>query len=116
MEDPGVEKFDALLADAMDALPPALTEHLDNVAFFVQEDAPPEDPHILGVYDGIALTERDAAYGFVPPDTITLFRRNLVGFAFDEVDLSDQIYITIVHEIAHHHGIDDEQLRELGWG
>ena len=71
---------------------------------------------MLGVYDGIALTERGADYGFVPPDTVTLFKEQLVDFALNEEDLREQIYITIVHEIAHHYGIDDERLHELGWG
>lgn len=116
MEHVSDEYFDALVEAALAEMPPALKEHMDNVAIFVDDDAPADEPSILGVYDGIALTERDSAYGFVPPDTITLFKNNLVNFAHDDADLREQIYITIVHEIAHHYGIDDERLHELGWG
>lgn len=108
--------FDGLVEEAMAALPAEVTERLDNVAFFIADDPPPEAPSILGLYEGIALTERDAAYGFVPPDTITLFKNQLIACARDEDELYEQIYITIVHEVAHHHGIDDDELHELGWG
>ena len=116
MENVSDEYFDALVEAALQEMPPELKAHMDNVAIFVEDDSPADEPPLLGVYDGIALTERDNAYGFVPPDTITLFKHNLVAYALDDADLREQIYITIVHEIAHHYGIDDERLHELGWG
>lgn len=109
-------RFDELLEEAIEDLPPGIEEFMDNVVLFVDDEAPPETPDILGVYDGIPLTERDGSWGFVPPDTISLFKHNLIDFAHDEDDLREEIRITIVHEIAHHYGIDDDRLHELGWG
>ncbi|MCQ9368121.1 metallopeptidase family protein [Brevibacterium sp. 50QC2O2] len=110
------ELFDDLVAHAMDRLPAEVAAHMDNVALFVADDAPPEDPELLGLYDGIALTERTGDYGFMPPDTISLFKNNLVAMCADEGELADEIFITIVHEIAHHFGVDEDRLHELGWG
>ena len=109
-------RFDELLDAAIADLPPGIEEFMDNVALFVDDEAPPEAPDILGIYDGIPLTERDNSWGFVPPDTISLFKNNLIAYARDEEHLQEEIRITIVHEIAHHYGIDDERLHELGWG
>lgn len=110
------EDFDALVEEALELMPQELKAHMDNVVIFVEDSSPEGEPPMLGVYDGIALTDRGADYGFVPPDTVTLYKEQLVDFALDEEDLREQIYITIVHEIAHHYGIDDERLHELGWG
>lgn len=109
------EEFDAVVEQALDDLPSELRRAMDNVAIFIEDDAPEEDPTLLGLYEGIALTERDSAYGFVPPDTISLYKNNLIDFALDAEDLRDQIYITVIHEVAHHFGIDDDRLHELGW-
>lgn len=110
------ELFDALLAEALEDIPPGVGAYMDNVALFVADDPPPEEAGILGVYDGIPLTERDGSFSFAPPDTITLFRNPLVDFADDVDHLREEIAVTIVHEIAHHYGIDDERLHLLGWG
>lgn len=109
-------QFDALVDRAMARLPAALRDHMDNVALFVADDPPPEEPDLLGVYDGVSLPERNADYGFTPPDTISLFKNNLVAMCADEDELERQVYITIVHEIAHHFGVDEARLHELGWG
>ncbi|HWR85365.1 MAG TPA: metallopeptidase family protein [Rhodoglobus sp.] len=109
------EEFEQLVVDELDALPDELVEGLDNVVFVTE--ARPEDGSLdlLGLYDGIALTERDR-YGFGElPDRIVLYREPLIAHSEDLEDLKDQIHITLVHEIAHFHGIDDDQLHELGW-
>jgi predicted Zn-dependent protease with MMP-like domain len=71
---------------------------------------------LLGLYQGIALTERDSSYAGALPDTITIFRESLLEICDTEEDVLDEVAITVVHEIAHHFGIDDERLHELGWG
>ncbi|GAA2012790.1 metallopeptidase family protein [Brevibacterium samyangense] len=109
-------RFDQLVDEAMEDLPEGVVDHMNNVVLFVADDPPPEEPDLLGVYDGIPLTERDGSWGFVPPDTIFLFKNNLVAFSEDEDHLREEILVTIVHEIAHHYGIDDARLHELGWG
>ena len=109
------EEFEQLVVDELDALPDEIVEGLDNVVFVTE--ARPEDGSLdlLGLYDGVALTERDR-YGFGElPDRIVLYREPLIAHAEDLEDLKDQIHITLVHEIAHFHGIDDDQLHELGW-
>lgn len=109
------DEFTAVVELALSDLPVELREAMNNVAILIEDDAPLEEPDLLGLYEGVALTERDSSYGFVPPDTISLYKNNLVAFAIDDDDLRDQIYITVIHEIAHHFGIDDQRLHELGW-
>ena len=106
-------EFEELVADALDALPPDLAAHFSNVVVVV-EDENPDEPDILGLYEGIALTERDS-YSGVLPDRISLYRIPLCLLAEDLDHLVEEITITVVHEFAHHVGIDDDRLHELGW-
>jgi predicted Zn-dependent protease with MMP-like domain len=108
--------FEQLVIDELDELPDDMVDGLDNVVF-VTEDRPEDGSlDLLGLYDGVALTER-GQYGFGElPDRIILYREPLLDIAENLDDLKDQIHITLVHEIAHFYGIDDEQLHELGWG
>ncbi len=110
------QQFEQLVVDELDALPDDMVDGLDNVVF-VTEDRPEDGSlELLGLYEGVALTDRDQ-YGFGElPDRIILFREPLLAIAEDLDDLRNQIHITLVHEIAHYYGIDDEQLHELGWG
>ncbi len=116
MLDVGDDEFDDLVADALDEIPPELARLLDNVVVLVEEDPPPEDPDLLGLYEGTPLTERGEGYSGVLPDRITLFRRPLLSVSASRDDLVDEVLVTVVHEVAHHFGIDDERLHELGWG
>jgi len=110
------DEFEALVIDELDALPDDMIDGLDNVVF-VTEDRPEDGSlDLLGLYDGVALTER-GQYGFGElPDRIILYREPLLAVVDDLEELKDQIHVTLVHEIAHFYGIDDEQLHELGWG
>ena len=115
-----VDRFHRLVDDAIGSLPPDLLAYLDNVQVTVEE-VPPADPLgegeelLLGLYQGVPRTERD--FG-VPdlPDRITLYRRPLETRARNKRDLAELVRETVVHEIAHHFGIDDDRLDELGWG
>jgi predicted Zn-dependent protease with MMP-like domain len=108
------ERFEQLVTDELDELPDEMVDGLDNVVFVV-EDRPEDGSELLGLYEGVALTER-GQYGFGEmPDRIILFREPLLAFCEDEDHLRDEIHITLVHEIAHFYGIDDERLHELGW-
>ena len=109
------DRFAELVEAAFAQVPPALTAMLDNVVLFVEDDAPPEDPDLLGLYDGVALTERDTAYGGVLPDRITIYRNPTLAICDTEDDVVHEVGITVVHEIAHHFGIDDARLHELGY-
>ncbi len=110
------EDFEVAVGDALDLVPGQLMDQLDNVVFLVEDEPPAEDPELLGVYDGVPLTERDLTWGGTLPDRITVFRGPLVRLCEDREDLLDEIAVTVVHEIAHHFGIDDDTLHELGWG
>ena len=109
------EAFEALVVDELDQLPDDMVDGLENVVFVVEDR--PEDGSLdtLGLYEGWALTERDR-YGFGEmPDRIILFREPLLAICDDENQLRDEIHVTLVHEIAHFYGIDDDRLHDLGW-
>ena len=110
------EDFDEAVGEALDGVPPELTRLMDNVALFVEDEPPPDDPDLLGWYDGTPLTERGWDYSGVLPDRIGVFRRPLLRMCRSRDELVDEVRITVVHEIAHHFGIDDERLHELGYG
>jgi len=110
------ERFEELVAAALDEIPEELTRLMDNVVVLVEDDPPPGEPDLLGVYDGLPLTERDHSYGGVLPDRITIFRNPTLRICETDDDVIDEVHITVVHEIAHHFGIDDERLHELGYG
>ncbi|GAB2919115.1 metallopeptidase family protein [Rhodococcus aerolatus] len=108
-------EFDDLVADALDLLPPALTAAMDNVVVLV-EGRDPDEPGLLGLYRGIALTERDSSYGGALPDTITLYRDALLEVCDSREQVVEEVAVTVVHEVGHHFGIDEARLHELGWG
>ncbi len=109
------EAFEALVDRALDGIPDDLAALVANVVVLVEDDAPADDPHLLGLYDGVALTEREANYAAQLPDRILLFRRPLLDFCDDLEQLEEEVRITVVHEIAHHFGIDDDRLHDLGY-
>ncbi|MBH0778961.1 metallopeptidase family protein [Nocardia bovistercoris] len=109
------DRFEALVADALDRIPPELTRAIDNVVILI-EPRNPEDPHLLGLYHGIALTERDSHYGGSLPDTVTIYRDAILEICEDEPEVVDEVAITVIHEIAHYFGIEEDRLHELGWG
>jgi predicted Zn-dependent protease with MMP-like domain len=108
------ERFGELVGRALDELPEDLGARLDNVAVVV-EDRNDEDPDLLGLYEGIPQTER-WDYAGVLPDRIAIYRLPLCEMCADEDELVEEVKITVVHELAHHLGIDDHRLHELGWG
>jgi predicted Zn-dependent protease with MMP-like domain len=111
------DEFDGIVEEALDGVPAELMAMLDNVAFFVEQEPARDDPDLLGVYEGTPLTERDTWWeaGSLP-DRILLFRGPLTRMCEDVEDLREEITVTVVHEIAHHFGIDERTLHELGWG
>ena len=110
-----LEVFEGLVADALDKVPPELMTLVDNVVFLV-EDRNPEEPSLLGLYEGYALTERGWHYGGDLPDRIMIYREAICDICSSEDEVVDEVTITVVHEIAHHFGIEEERLHELGWG
>ncbi len=107
-------RFEQLVADALDGIPAELAERMENVAVFVEDR--PRQRGLLGLYQGVPLTERDSGYsGMVMPDRITIYRLPICEISRSEQEVVDQVRITVVHEVAHHFGIDDERLHELGW-
>jgi predicted Zn-dependent protease with MMP-like domain len=110
-----LQRFEELVSDALDLIPREFAKAMDNVVVLV-EDFNPEVPSILGLYHGIALTERTSNYGGVLPDRISIYRRPILAFCQNEQEVIEEVAVTVVHEIAHHFGIDDHRLHELGWG
>ncbi len=107
--------FESLVIDELDALPDDMVAGLDNVVFVVEDRPEDGSLDLLGLYDGWALTERDR-YGVGElPDRILVYREPHLAVCDDEDELRDEVHMTLVHEIAHFYGIDDERLHELGW-
>ena len=109
------ERFEELVGDALDLIPPALAQAIDNVVILVA-DRSPDEPDLLGLYEGIALTDRDTTYAGALPDAITIYRDSLLEICDTEADVIEEVAVTVIHEIAHHFGIDEDRLHELGWG
>jgi predicted Zn-dependent protease with MMP-like domain len=110
------ERFEDLVAEALDMVPERLLTLMDNVVILIEDDSPPETPDLLGLYEGYAMTERGWDYTGVLPDRITIYRHPILRMCDTEDDVVNEVTITVVHEIAHHFGIDDERLHQLGWG
>ena len=109
------ERFEALVDQALDDIPDELTQLVRNVVVLVEDEPPEDEPDLLGLYDGVAMTERDGSYGLELPDRIFIFRNPLLDMCESEEELVDEVRITVVHEVAHHFGIDDDRLHELGY-
>jgi predicted Zn-dependent protease with MMP-like domain len=107
-------RFNELVSEALDAIPDPLWDLMDNVAVFVEDAA--DDPTLLGLYEGIPLTERGEYGGLAMPDRITIYRLAICAICENEQDVVAEVGVTVVHEIAHHFGIEDDRLHELGWG
>jgi predicted Zn-dependent protease with MMP-like domain len=108
-------RFEDLVSEALDEIPAELLDLLDNVVILVEDDPPDSDPDLLGVYEGYALTSRGWDYAGVLPDRIVIFRNPILDLCTSEDEVVEEVAVTVVHEIAHHFGIDDSRLHELGW-
>jgi predicted Zn-dependent protease with MMP-like domain len=106
--------FDALVEQALDQIPDEIAGLVHNVVVLVEDEPPPDDPTLLGLYDGVALPDRIANHTGLP-DRIFIYRNPLLDMCEDLEDLADEVRITVVHEVAHHFGIDDERLHDLGY-
>ena len=118
LEAMGREQFEGLVADGLDSVPDELTALMVNVVVLVEDEPAPGLPDdLLGLYEGTPLTERDSGWGAGSlPDRITIFRGPTLRACADAEQVADEVATTVVHEIAHHFGIDDGRLHDLGWG
>lgn len=114
----GVAEFERLVGEALDSIPEQLSDLMDNVVILMEDDAPDDDPDLMGLYEGVPLVERAVSYigADLVPDTITIFRLPILRACATHDEVVREVRITVVHEIAHHFGIDDDRLHELGWG
>jgi predicted Zn-dependent protease with MMP-like domain len=110
------ERFEELVGEALDEVPAELLNVMDNVVVLVEDEPPDGNDDLLGLYEGHALTSRGWDYAGVLPDRITIYRLPTLKVCETETDVIDEVAITVVHEIAHHFGIGDARLHELGWG
>ena len=107
--------FESLVVEELDRLPDDMVDGLENVVFVVEDRPDDGSLDLLGLYDGVALTERDR-YGIGElPDRILVYREPHLAACDDEDELRDEVHTTLVHEIAHFYGIDDDELHRLGW-
>ncbi|MFI5893189.1 metallopeptidase family protein [Actinoplanes sp. NPDC051513] len=109
------ERFEELVGEALDEVPVELLSMMNNVVVLVEDRPPDGSDDLLGLYEGTALTDRGWDYAGVLPDRITIYRLPTLRICESETDVIDEVAITVVHEIAHHFGIDDHRLHELGW-
>ena len=109
-----MRSFEDVVRAALDSLPPELARALENVAVVV-EDENPEDPDVFGLYHGIPLPERGSSYAGALPDKISIYRLPLEDEFDDPAELEEEIRITVLHELAHYFGIDEDRLAELGY-
>ena len=107
------ERFEALVAQALDGIPDELGAHMDNVVVQIRDRAPGRN--LLGLYQGIPLTRRETYGGLAMPDRITIYRLPICARCRDEAEVVEQVRVTVIHEVAHHFGISDHRLDELGW-
>jgi predicted Zn-dependent protease with MMP-like domain len=107
------DRFEEIVADALDTLPSWVRDRLENVDVLIADWPPPDQPGLLGLYEGVPLTRRGIGYSGVLPDRITLFRATLLRDARTEREVEHRVRQTVVHEIAHFFGISDDRLREL---
>lgn len=112
MIDVPAERFEELVAETLDGIPEALGRLMDNVVVQVRDRSP---AGLLGLYEGIPLTEREQYGGLAMPDRITVFRQSILEQCASEEEVVREVGVTVVHEVAHHFGISDERLDELGW-
>ncbi len=113
MVEVGPERFEEMVVTALDGLPGELGEMMRNVAVTVEHG--PGPPGLLGLYQGVPLTSRTTQYAGVLPDRITIYRRAICAVCATEDEVADEVRRTVIHEVAHHFGIDDQRLAELGW-
>ena len=109
------DEFEGLVAEALDSIPADLARLMSNVVVVVEACAPADDPALLGLYSGIPLTERDGNYAGFLPDQVTIFMEPILSMCETRDEVVEEVRITVVHEIAHHFGIDDARLEELGY-
>jgi predicted Zn-dependent protease with MMP-like domain len=112
------EEFEGAVSDALDTIPPELTAQMDNVVVLVEDEPPDgEERELLGLYEGTPLTDRGSwwAAGALP-DRITIYRGPTLRMCRSAEQVVDEVAVTVVHEIAHHFGIDEQRLHDLGWG
>ncbi len=115
------DEFETAVSDALNRIPAKLARTMDNVAVFIEDDyvpQPGEDPDavLLGLYEGVPLTERDSWWDAGSlPDRITIFRQPILDICGSREEVIEEVAVTVIHEVAHHFGIDDQRLHELGW-
>lgn len=116
------DDFEDAVNAALAGIPANLAKAMDNVAVFIEDTYipdPHEDPEavLLGLYEGVPLTERDSWWDAGSlPDRITIFREPILELCGSRAEVVHEVKVTVIHEVAHHFGIDDQRLHDLGWG
>lgn len=118
------EAFETLVIDVLDGLPELILTKMENVDVVIEDWPSPDQMEeagldeggtLYGLYEGVPLTARDSGYFLIAPDKITIFKRPIESTCDSRDEIAEQVRITVIHEIAHHFGIGEERLAELGW-
>lgn len=109
------QEFEDAVADALDSLPQPALDALDNVVILVEDDSPEGSPPLLGVYEGVALTDRGVSWAAPLPDRITIFRNPILRMCHTHAQVRHQVRVTVLHEVGHYFGLSERRLHELGW-
>lgn len=110
----GPEEFEALVEGALESIPDSFWDQVDNLVVLVEDDPPPDQPDLLGLYDGVPVTERDD-YAGVLPDRVFIYRNPTLRMCSTPEEVAEEVRVTVIHEIGHYFGIDDAHLDDLGW-
>lgn len=108
--------FERLVDAAIESIPPDLLALVENCILLIEANPPPEHAGTLGLYEGVPLSERDSTTFMGVPDRIWIYRDPILAMCDSEAEVAEEVEITVVHEIAHYFGIDDDRLHDLGWG
>ena len=108
------DQFADLVGDALSSIPQEFLDQIENLMVVI-EDENPDEPHLLGLYEGVPLTER-SSYSGAMPDLITIYRLPILRICHTAQEVREEVRITVIHEVGHYFGIDDDRLHELGWG
>ncbi len=121
----GARQFDDLVQEAIESLPNQFRRHMENLSVEVQDKPEPGLLHemqmppgelLMGLYQGVPLTDKSVTSPYEYPERILLFKRNIEQVCDTVDDVVDEIYYTVLHEVGHHFGMDEEELDELGYG
>lgn len=109
------EEFEAMINDALDTIPDEFAKHMTNMVVLAR-DFNDDDPTLLGLFEGVPLTEQHSNHTGFLPDAVFVYKNALEAMCSDSDELREEVKITVLHEVGHYFGLEEHELHELGWG